>query len=267
MKPFVSIIIPTYNCRPFLEEGLVSVLEQLPEDYELIVVDDGSSDGTLSVLARYEGRYGNLQVCPREHRGASGARNAGLDRARGDYIAFMDCDDCLREGFLPESRPLLGRGADLYIFGIERVYLDGNSEFWTLTDRDFSTISEFADEYIRTRRMLIYSNCNKFYKRDLIEEGKLRFEENLAFGEDRIFNYRYLMNCRRVMTSELLMLRYLQRSMDSMSARPVSNQREHILRLHEEKVNCFLSLSKGTTEEERLHFIKADWEKEMSALT
>ncbi len=76
MKPFVSIIIPTYNCRPFLEEGLVSVLEQLPEDYELIVVDDGSSDGTLSVLAQYEGRCGNLQVYPREHRGASGARNS-----------------------------------------------------------------------------------------------------------------------------------------------------------------------------------------------
>ena len=56
MKPFVSIIIPAYNCESFLEEGLDSVLVQLPDDYELLVVDDGSSDGTLSVLARYDNR-------------------------------------------------------------------------------------------------------------------------------------------------------------------------------------------------------------------
>ena len=76
-KTLLSIIVPTYNCEAYLEEGLDSILSQMPEDYELIIVDDGSTDGTRQKLAAYEGRQVNLQICYAEHRGASGARNTG----------------------------------------------------------------------------------------------------------------------------------------------------------------------------------------------
>lgn len=272
-KTLLSIIVPTYNCEAYLEEGLDSILSQMPEDYELIIVDDGSTDGTRQKLAAYEGRQVNLQICYAEHRGASGARNTGLDTARGEYIAFMDCDDCLQKGFLERSRPQLFENAALCIFGIERVLLSGESEFWTVADRVYDTVSDFADDYIRTRKLLVYSNCNKFYRRWIINDAQIRFEEGISFGEDRLFNYRYLTACgyicaedSKIITSSLLMLRYLQRSEASMSTEAQGRDRAQIMRLHKEKMRCFLGLSRQTTEQERQDFEEYDLAKELKEL-
>ena len=259
MKPLLSVIIPTYNCVDLLDEGVRSVLDQLPDNCELIIVDDGSSDGTADRLKDFEGRQPNLRICYADHHGASGARNKGLDLAGGEYVAFMDCDDCYRENFLSEGLPLTESGADLYIFGIERVPLKGNEEYWTVKEGVYETAGAFADQYIRTRQLLVYSNCNKFYRREIIESNQIRFEENLEFGEDRLFNYAFLTACGKlesnnpcVITSSLIMLRYIQRSEQSMSSRHVPGYFNCVMRLHEEKVKCLFGLSENTTEDEKL---------------
>ncbi len=265
----LSIIIPAYNCESFLAECLDSVLKQLPEDCELVVVDDGSEDATSQILKEYgEGRE-NLRTAFSRHIGASGARNRGLDLARGEYVSFLDCDDCLKDGFISQSRPLLEEKAGLYIFGIERAFLSGNSEFWTVEDRTYDSVSEFADDYIRTRHLLIYSNCNKFYQRQVIEEGKLRFDESVVFGEDRLFNYRYLTllsgqdRDSRIITSEILMLSYIQRDRNSMSAAHVPDFFRKALMLHEAKMQCFFELSKEVDEDEKLDFVAYDLSREI----
>jgi glycosyltransferase involved in cell wall biosynthesis len=89
--PKVSVIIPTYNRLPMLEEAVNSVLAQDFEDMELIVVDDGSTDGTAEVMGRYGGRVKLLEHPA--NRGVSAARNRGILHARGKYIAFLDSDD------------------------------------------------------------------------------------------------------------------------------------------------------------------------------
>lgn len=275
-RPLLTIIVPAYNCEAYLEEGLRSILDQMTPEHELILVDDGSSDGTREILAKYEGRQDNLHVHYGSHRGASGARNLGLANARGKYVAFMDCDDCLQEGFLAGSMPLLSTDPVLCIFGIERIFLSGESECWKVADRTYGSVSEFADDYIRTRKLLIYSNCNKFYRRRIIEaggDGPIRFEEGTVFGEDRLFNYRYLTECGRqgapdgafgseIITSSLMMLRYLQRSEESMSTKTALQSEEQLMRLHQEKMDCFLGLSRGTTEQERQDFIAYDLKRE-----
>jgi len=88
--PSVSVIIPTYNCAAFLDESLGSVLPQVPVDGEVLVVDDGSTDDTARVLARHAAR---VRVVRTDHGGLAAARNAGLEAARGDWIAFHDADD------------------------------------------------------------------------------------------------------------------------------------------------------------------------------
>ena len=258
--PLLSVILPAYNCESYLTQTLESVLSQLTDDCELIVVDDGSSDATAEILKQYEGVKENLQIACRDHAGVSGARNHGLDMARGEYVAFLDCDDCLEQGFLQKSLPLLEKQAGLYILGIERIHLEGNSEFWTVADRCYDSVSDFADAYIRTRQLLIYSNCNKFYRRSFIEQAHLRFEEGVDFGEDRLFNYGYLRLLEgqdlhpAVITSSLVMLRYIQRSRMSQSSKSVPHYFRRVMRLHEEKIRCFFDLSKGTSQEERLDF-------------
>jgi glycosyltransferase involved in cell wall biosynthesis len=88
--PLISVIIPTYNRQGFLLQAVESVFKQTFSDYELIVIDDGSTDGTGEGLKPYENR---LQYIYRENRGVSAARNTGLQAARGDWIAFLDSDD------------------------------------------------------------------------------------------------------------------------------------------------------------------------------
>src|SRR5262245_66638565 len=88
--PALSVIIPTYNCGRFLRESLDSIFAQTERDLEVIVVDDGSTDDTPAVLARYAGR---ITVVQGAHGGLSAARNLGLARATGDWVAFHDADD------------------------------------------------------------------------------------------------------------------------------------------------------------------------------
>ena len=257
-RPMLSLIVPTYNCESYLSECMDSVLRQMPENCELIAVDDGSSDTTAQILRSYLGSRENVRFLLREHRGASGARNVGLEEAKGEYVTFLDCDDCLQDHFLEKALPLCGEGADLLIFGIERVFLSGQRECWTVPDRLYPTVSDFADAYIRKRAMLIYSNCNKFYRRRVIEALSLRFHEGRSFGEDRLFNYRFLTGCGSVVTSKEMMLRYLQRSTESQSSKPVPHYFDRIMELHRAKADAFLSLSRGTGKEERLSFHSRD---------
>ena len=260
----LSVIVPTFNCREYLDECFQSILRQLPSDCELVAVDDGSDDGTVEILSGYEGTQNHVHVVYREHKGASAARNAGLDAAAGEYVTFIDCDDRMRDGFLCDSLPLLDEGTDLYIFGIERIPLSDVRELWSLNDRVYPDVSAFADEYVRIRQLLVYSNCNKFYRRTVIEGYHLRFAENMDFGEDRMFNFRYLSCCRgRILTSSHIMLHYIQRSTDSMSLKHIPRYFSCIRRLHEAKMDCFLPLSTGTTEEEKLDFISYDISREV----
>ena len=264
--PVISIILPTWNCEGYLEEALHSVLSQLPEDNELIVVDDGSTDTTAQKLSALEGARPNLRIALRKHAGASAARNAGLDMARGKYVFFLDCDDVLRDSFLKDSRPLLSRDAALYIFGIERVPLDEESEFWLVKDRVYDSVSDFADEYVRVRKLLVYSNCNKFYRRSILEKNGIRFDETVDFGEDRLFNYRFLSCCEdegRIVTSAHISIRYVQRGYSSLSTRYVPNYFRRVMLLHEEKMKCFQSLARGVSHEERLDFEAYDVSREI----
>ena len=112
----LSIIIPTYNCESYISECLNSVLDDNQDNVEI-----------KSILSSYENVYGNLKILYRPHKGSSGARNTGLDNATGEFVAFLDCDDTMRAGFIREGINLISKGADLYIFGIERLYLSGEN--------------------------------------------------------------------------------------------------------------------------------------------
>jgi uncharacterized SAM-binding protein YcdF (DUF218 family) len=175
----------------------------------------------------------------------------------------------MRDGFLRESLPLLDEGTDLYIFGIERIPLSGIRELWTVRDMVYPDVSAFADEYVRIRQLMIYSNCNKFYRRSVIEQARLRFEEGVDFGEDRLFNYGYLRLLEKqdihpaVITSALVMLRYIQRDRPSQSSRSIPHFFRRVMRLHEEKIRCFFDLSKDTSQEERLDFQAYDLVREI----
>ena len=87
--------------------------------------------------------------------------------------------------------------------------IEGNSEFWTVADAEFPSAIEFADGYVLNSHLMVYSNCNKFYRKAIIDELGLRFDETVDFGEDRLFNYSFIEKCGRIVTSSHIMLLYL----------------------------------------------------------
>lgn len=114
---FLSFIVPVYNAEKYLNECISSLLQQdIPaNDYEIICVNDGSTDGSLEILRTYENQYTNIVVIDKENGGVSAARNAGLDAACGDYVWMVDADDFIQKDCLgnineePNPPAMLGR--------------------------------------------------------------------------------------------------------------------------------------------------------------
>lgn len=122
----ISVIVPVYNVKPYLEQCLESLLAQSFRDIELIVVDDGSTDGSGEIADRYGKTDGRIRVFHTENRGLSAARNLGLDEARGEWLMFVDPDDWVEPGFceIPYNAAM-ENGADLVIFDRAVIGADG----------------------------------------------------------------------------------------------------------------------------------------------
>ncbi len=95
MMPKISVIISIYNAEKYIGECIESIISQKYRDFEVILVDDGSKDGSGIICDRYVAEDSRFKVIHQENRGISAARNAGLEKARGEYITFVDSDDCL----------------------------------------------------------------------------------------------------------------------------------------------------------------------------
>ncbi len=122
----LSIIIPAYNMEDYLSKCLDSVIYPELRDYEIIVVNDGSTDHTASIASDYVRRLPSLiRLISTPNGGLGHARNVGLDNASGDYLLFLDSDDSLSPGALPEIMDTLGRGYDIFIFDLVAVNTKG----------------------------------------------------------------------------------------------------------------------------------------------
>lgn len=96
----VSVIVPVYNGKKYINKCINSILRQTFKDIEIILVDDGSTDNTFDILREYEKKFPNVKVIPSINLGAGGARNIGLDASQSEYILFVDADDFLREDMI-----------------------------------------------------------------------------------------------------------------------------------------------------------------------
>ena len=121
--PFFSVIVPMYNSAAFIDKCVLSVLNQSYSDFELILVDDGSTDSTLEICKRYEKEDCRVKVIHKENGGHTSARNVGLEISRGGYILFLDSDDWYDFRTLEFCREDIECfNSEIIIFGIENNY-------------------------------------------------------------------------------------------------------------------------------------------------
>lgn len=193
----ISFIVPVYHAEKTIERCVQSILCQQCPSKEIILVNDGSKDGTLEILRALEARHSEITVIDKPNGGAASARNAGLAVCRGEYVAFVDSDDYyLTDHYASDMVKLLedNETADLVISGFTLLTPDQQKTY--CVPRHTEDIVDVADRYWQyCRKDVTNSSCNKLFRKDLIREP---FPEQMTMGEDAVFVLRYLQNCRQV---------------------------------------------------------------------
>ena len=178
----VSVIIPIYNCEKYLNECIFSVLEQTYKDFELILVDDGSTDNSLNICYEFAKKDSRIIVIHQENGGVSSARNKGLKNAKGEFITFVDSDDYVENDWLKMLlTAILANNADVSICGIKF-----DNKLRCLCENSSLTKDELLFEL--QKNGLLYSVFNKLYRRKKLT---VEFRSGLKFGEDLLFNLEY----------------------------------------------------------------------------
>ena len=204
----ISIVIPAYNAAATVGRCLDSLLAQTYRDFELIVVDDGSTDSTAQIISAYAERDSRIRLIRQENAGVSAARNVGLDAARGDLIGFTDSDDAISPEFLEALLPLYAPGV-LPVADIERSDGDG-SALASLPPAITLDPTRLPEDYFcgTLGQGIAFTVCNKLFSAALLRDACLRFAEELSVGEDMLFVFRYLRRCREVCFTRRAVYRY-----------------------------------------------------------
>ena len=184
----ISFILPVYNVKDYLRECLDSICLQIPENCEVIAVDDGATDGSGAICDAYAQQYAFVHVIHKENGGLSSARNAGLEAAQGQYIAFVDADDRLAGGCVENILAWTQEAdADICFMQVERFYPDGSTEdLGDHIQRDQVVNRDVAQvmEYLACRPKFPGSACSKLYRRKFLQENQLCFPGDRRYSED-----------------------------------------------------------------------------------
>ena len=207
--PRVSVVIPVYGVEDYLALSVASVRQQTLEDIEIICVNDGSPDGSRDILALLEAVDPRIVVVDKPNGGLSSARNAGIDRATGEYLCFLDADDLMDEGACRAIADAFERtGADVVTYGASPYPLFRGYPWLerVLSPRD-AVYGEF------TPALLFDEASHPFVwrtalRRSFLVDSALRFDEDLAYGEDEVFHFAlYPRSSQTVLISDKL-IRY-----------------------------------------------------------
>ncbi len=207
--PEISVVVPVYNVRDYLRKNIESILAQTFTDYELILVNDGSKDDSLSILREYEQKDARITVIDKPNGGLSDARNAGMAIASGKYIQFIDSDDFVEPQLLEKCwKKLEETGADMVIFDIYQYFLaTGKKEVIA------NTYDESGIYSIKTNPELIVSiqnaAWNKMYKLSLFRDNEIIYPWG-CYYEDLGTTYRLLARCDKVAFINEPLYDYLQ---------------------------------------------------------
>lgn len=186
--PLFSIIIPIYNTEKYLRQCVDSVLHQSFTDYELWLIDDGSSDSSIDIIHEYAASDRRIHKAFIKGTGPTMPRNYGLDRAKGQFVLFVDSDDYLLPNALKKFADIIDKNPEIeFIKGNQTILMDDSKEYpsvfkqWRLP---------FAQKILSGEELMVnvlrtdFTPTNSIFKRELLSEHKLRFQENLVLLED-----------------------------------------------------------------------------------
>lgn len=193
----LSIIVPVYNTEKEIEQCLYSILKQVDNTVEVIVIDDGSTDSSGNIADTIAQKWTNLKVFHNSNQGVASARNFGLNHARGQYITFVDSDDYWMDGIFSQYKEkyLSGDYDLIYARNYVERYPNGK-ERQRFRHLDFRVDNKSVFNLIcDNTRKGGWSNCLCFFKRSIIDQNSIRYRLGARIGEDAEFFYEY---CKHV---------------------------------------------------------------------
>ena len=207
MNVKLSIIVPAYNAEKYLEDCLNSILASTYRDFEILLVDDGSTDRTPEICDRYQQNYPQIRVFHTENRQLPSARNLGIDNANGRYISFVDADDLVSISLFEHMVRGLESGTDLSMC----CFLRCPREFEGIntTEHICPTIilpDEAAQKMVSVCGPYVW---NRLYKKEILEINSIRFFQDAQGAEDLSFNAKYLTHCKSVAFIDIPLYAYI----------------------------------------------------------
>ena len=211
-----SVIIPAYNCESTIENTVNSILASGLPDLEIVIVDDGSKDGTGIICDMLSEKHRNIRCVHQENSGVSAARNRGIREATGEYIWFFDADDSVDENALCGIADIIGEKApDMLIFGISfDYYHDGK-----IYRRDELLPPVEGNKSIEECNEMLYelfasnalsSLCSRIIKRSIVEQAEICLREDMFLYEDLEFSLRVLAQCSDIFFIREAIYKYRQ---------------------------------------------------------
>ena len=198
----ITVIVPIYNMEAYLCTSLDRLLQQSFQDYEILLIDDGSKDSSGEICDRYAREHSRIRVVHKPNGGLSTARNAGIEHARGEYLTFCDPDDWVDADYLQQ---FVEAGMDEHTLPVTGIlqHREGKSDR-RLTAPAMDVQGQACTEAIvalRRHDMLGFT-VNKLLVKRIIDENGLRFIEGLSHREDEIFLLQYIPHVSRIVINE-----------------------------------------------------------------
>lgn len=224
IEKMVSVIVPVYQVREYLPRCIESILGQTYKNFEIILVDDGSDDGSERICEEYSQKNTNIRCIHKKNGGVSSARNTGIDCARGEYLLFVDSDDFIENDYLENAAKALdGEQADIYLCGYQNIIRGGkvrgetyypsvNDGMWHRADMSAGVMKLFQST-------TLHAIGTKIYKREIVVKHGIRFQEKWKYYEDIYFCLCCFAHCDKIYVQNKIMYNYRKDVAGSLSHR------------------------------------------------
>lgn len=255
----VSVIVPVYNVEDVLHYCIDSILKQTYNSFELILVDDGSTDESGEICDKYASVNNNVSVIHIKNEGVSKARNTGIQNAKGDYICFVDSDDYISENYLEElikTKNAFHEYDNIWC-GFQTVDgYDTPSVLQKIIFSDDSTVSKSSIKQIMTlhEKWLDSGPVCKLYCLKIIKDNDLKFPEDISLGEDLIFNFHYL-DCTngKILVINSCLYNYVKISNNSLGSKYYEDMFDIYKRINSVMYDCIIKWECDETEVIKYH--------------
>lgn len=201
--PLISIIIPVYNLENYVQECLESIIKQTYKNIEIIIIDDGSTDKTISICEEIANADNRVKFIKQEHSGVVIARGKGISISRGKYIMFIDGDDWIEHNMIEVLLNNM-QNVDMVSSGVykevapNKILKQVDNLKKGISDIEY-ILKNIFNESLEEIHLLTPINCNKLFKSKIVKEIYCEIDSSITYGEDTLFLYKYLLKCESVM--------------------------------------------------------------------